>query len=119
MPGLTQVDIAFVSPKLDLSKNLDLAVPGTYHVGRPVVRIVSFDRIVEIINSKQRVRRMTIRGSDGLGYEFCLKGHEDIRQDERVMQLFGLANAPRCGHCQLQETPPHPALFRHSVGTRC
>lgn len=23
---------------------------------------------------------------------FLLKGHEDIRQDERVMQLFGLVN---------------------------
>ena len=31
-------------------------------------------------------------GSDGTSYEFCLKGHEDIRQDERVMQLFGLIN---------------------------
>ena len=31
-------------------------------------------------------------GSDGIVYEFCLKGHEDIRQDERVMQLFGLVN---------------------------
>ena len=31
-------------------------------------------------------------GSDGISYEFCLKGHEDIRQDERVMQLFGLIN---------------------------
>lgn len=31
-------------------------------------------------------------GSDGTIYEFCLKGHEDIRQDERVMQLFGLVN---------------------------
>lgn len=31
-------------------------------------------------------------GSDGTSYEFCLKGHEDIRQDERVMQLFGLVN---------------------------
>ena len=24
---------------------------------------------------------------------FLLKGHEDLRQDERVMQLFGLVNA--------------------------
>lgn len=23
---------------------------------------------------------------------FLLKGHEDLRQDERVMQLFGLVN---------------------------
>jgi hypothetical protein len=26
-------------------------------------------------------------------YRFLLKGHEDLRQDERVMQLFGLVNA--------------------------
>ena len=25
-------------------------------------------------------------------YTFLLKGHEDLRQDERVMQLFGLVN---------------------------
>jgi FKBP12-rapamycin complex-associated protein len=31
-------------------------------------------------------------GSDGVSYDFVLKGHEDIRQDERVMQLFGLVN---------------------------
>lgn len=35
---------------------------------------------------------MTLRGSDGVNYTYALKGHEDIRQDERVMQLFGLVN---------------------------
>ncbi|MFH4982502.1 hypothetical protein AB6A40_009211 [Gnathostoma spinigerum] len=34
---------------------------------------------------------MLIR-SDGNDYAFLLKGHEDPRQDERVMQLFGLVN---------------------------
>jgi FKBP12-rapamycin complex-associated protein len=34
-----------------------------------------------------------LRGSDGKDYMFLLKGHEDLRQDERVMQLFGLVNA--------------------------
>ena len=29
---------------------------------------------------------------DGATYAFLLKGHEDIRQDERVMQLFSLIN---------------------------
>ena len=29
-------------------------------------------------------------GSDGCEYMFLLKGHEDLRQDERVMQLFEL-----------------------------
>jgi len=31
-------------------------------------------------------------GSDGNQHDYLLKGHEDIRQDERVMQLFGLVN---------------------------
>lgn len=31
-------------------------------------------------------------GSNGKDYMFLLKGHEDLRQDERVMQLFGLVN---------------------------
>ena len=31
-------------------------------------------------------------GSNGAEFMFLLKGHEDLRQDERVMQLFGLVN---------------------------
>ena len=92
LPGMLSIDLEFVSPKLHKAKNLDLAIPGTYRSGKPVIRIISFVPLVTIIPSKQRPRKMTIRGSDGKGYEFCLKGHEDIRQDERVMQLFGLVN---------------------------
>ena len=33
-----------------------------------------------------------IYGSDGKEYHYLLKGHEDLRQDERVMQLFSLVN---------------------------
>ena len=45
-----------------------------------------------VIASKQRPRKLTIVGSDGQEYQYLLKGHEDPRQDERVMQLFGLVN---------------------------
>ena len=31
-------------------------------------------------------------------FRFLLKGHEDLRQDERVMQLFGLTNALLANH---------------------
>ena len=36
-------------------------------------------------------------GPDGAAYVFLLKGHEDLRQDERVMQLFGLVNSLLAG----------------------
>ena len=86
------LDLTYVSPKLKEARDLDLAVPGTYQSGKPIIRILSFDSVFTVIPSKQRPRKMTLRGSDGLAYTFVLKGHEDIRQDERVMQLFGLVN---------------------------
>lgn len=86
------LDLTYVSPKLKEARNLDLAVPGTYHSGKSIIRILSFDHVFTVIPSKQRPRKMTLRGSDGIAYAYLLKGHEDIRQDERVMQLFGLVN---------------------------
>src|SRR3546814_14352100 len=48
--------------------------------------------VLQVIASKQRPRKLAIQGSDGKEHSFLLKGHEDLRQDERVMQLFGLVN---------------------------
>jgi len=81
-----------VSPRLLAVDSLQLAVPGTYTAKGPIVCIKSFNPILKVISSKQQPRKITIHGSDGLDYAFLLKGHEDLRQDERVMQLFGLVN---------------------------
>ncbi|KAJ7779782.1 phosphatidylinositol 3-kinase [Mycena metata] len=92
LPQLTALDLQYVSPELLNVRNLDLAVPGTYQSGREVIYIRNFTRRLNVITSKQRPRRMNLRGSDGRDYQYILKGHEDLRQDERVMQLFGLVN---------------------------
>ena len=92
LPQLLILDLTYVSPRLKACFDLDLAVPGTYQSGRPIIRIMSFDPILHILQTKKRPRRMTIKGSNGNSYMCLLKGHEDIRQDERVMQLFGLCN---------------------------
>jgi len=63
-----------VSPKLLQASNLELAVPGTYKSGEPVVMIASFVPTVNVITSKQRPRKLTIKGSDGKEYRFLLKG---------------------------------------------
>ena len=67
-----------------------------------VVRIHGFLPRARIFPSKQRPRKLTLRGSDGRAYAFLLKGHEDLRQDERVMQLFGLVNALLASELQQQ-----------------
>jgi len=81
------------SPALSQARSLELGVPGSYRVDGSYVKIEKFIPNVQVITSKQRPRKITLRGSDGKDYVFLLKGHEDLRQDERVMQLFGLVNA--------------------------
>uniref|UniRef100_A0A0D3G4U2 Serine/threonine-protein kinase TOR n=1 Tax=Oryza barthii TaxID=65489 RepID=A0A0D3G4U2_9ORYZ len=92
LPSLTTLDLHSVSPELLECRKLELAVPGTYSADAPLVTIEYFVPQLIVITSKQRPRKLTIHGSDGNDYAFLLKGHEDLRQDERVMQLFGLVN---------------------------
>jgi len=93
LPALTKLELNQCSPALSRAHNLELGVPGSYRVDGSYVKIEKFIPSVQVITSKQRPRKITLRGSDGKDYVFLLKGHEDLRQDERVMQLFGLVNA--------------------------
>ncbi|KAF8978704.1 phosphatidylinositol kinase- protein kinase tor1 [Entomortierella lignicola] len=92
LPRLSTLELPYVSPQLLNARDLELAIPGTYKSGEAVIKISSFNHVLTVLNTKQRPRKLTIRGSDGRDYAFLLKGHEDLRQDERVMQLFGLVN---------------------------
>ena len=87
-----KLEMLHVSPSLTNAKNLELVVPGTYSTVGEVIGISAFSHSITVIPSKQRPRRISILGSDGIYYPFLLKGKEDLRQDERVMQLFGLIN---------------------------
>ncbi|KAG5506478.1 hypothetical protein JKF63_05981 [Porcisia hertigi] len=82
-----------MEPLLHL-RNLSVAVFGEYD-GRcrdHYPTIASFSSKLDVIPSKKRPRRIQLNGSDGCLYTYCLKGNEDIRMDERVMQLFGMVN---------------------------
>uniref|UniRef100_A0A6B2KWQ4 non-specific serine/threonine protein kinase n=1 Tax=Arcella intermedia TaxID=1963864 RepID=A0A6B2KWQ4_9EUKA len=91
-----KLHLSNISPELMKIKDLDLAVPGTYmktfKAGKSVISITSFAQVLKVIPSKQKPRKTIIHGSDGNEYPFLLKGNEDLRQDERVMQLFSLVN---------------------------
>jgi len=93
LPGMTTLELNHCSPALHNARNLELGVPGSYRVDGSYVKIQRFITNVQVITTKQRPRKIIIRGNDGKDYVCLLKGHEDLRQDERVMQLFGLVNA--------------------------
>lgn len=107
------LNLQYISPALLEAHDLELAIPGTYQAGEEIVRIASFDPILSVIISKQRPRRLGMKGSDGSEYMFLLKGHEDLRQDERVMQLFGLVNTLLAS--DRETTQNHLALKRYAV----
>ncbi|CAF1426499.1 unnamed protein product, partial [Rotaria sordida] len=93
LANITSLELEHISPRLTINcQNLELAVPGTYEPHKSSITIRNIQSSIKIITSKQRPRKISIKGSDGYEYVFLLKGHEDLRQDERVMQLFGLVN---------------------------
>jgi len=49
------------------------------------------DEIV-ILPSKQKPRKITVAGSDGVLYTFLCKPKDDLRKDAKVMEFNGLVN---------------------------
>lgn len=89
---INYLDLENISPKLFNFTESEIDIPGMYKSGYPFVKIKSFDSCLTVLNSKQHPRKMIIYGSEGKEYNFLLKGHEDLRQDESAMQLFSLVN---------------------------
>lgn len=50
--------------------------------------IHSFETFITALPTKTKPKRISLIGSDGLKYSFLLKGLEDLRLDERVMQFI-------------------------------
>ena len=62
----TTLDLNHVAPALVRAQGLELAVPGTYIAGEPIVTIASFAPKLTLLVTKQRPRRMTIHGGASL-----------------------------------------------------
>lgn len=48
LPQLTSLELQYVSPNLQVCQDLELAVPGSYAPGQPIVRIASFHESLEV-----------------------------------------------------------------------
>lgn len=62
LPQLTSLELQYVSPKLLVCRDLELAVPGSYIPNQPIVRIAHIQSSLQVITSKQRPRKLCIRG---------------------------------------------------------
>ncbi|OWZ32832.1 phosphatidylinositol 3-kinase [Cryptococcus neoformans AD2-60a] len=93
LPGM-KLHLASTAPRLLSLRDCILTVPGLYdpHIKLDDQAFIDgFQPAVHILSSKQLPRKLVIQSylSD---HTFLLKGNEDLRGDERIMQLFNLIN---------------------------
>uniref|UniRef100_A0A8C6YCR5 DNA-dependent protein kinase catalytic subunit n=1 Tax=Naja naja TaxID=35670 RepID=A0A8C6YCR5_NAJNA len=75
----------------------ELEIPGQYDgKGKPLpeyhAKISGFDERIKVMHSIRKPKRIVIRGNDEREYPFLVKGGEDLRQDQRIEQLFEVMN---------------------------
>ena len=87
------LQLVSISPALAEKTDFVLAVPGTYRPGKPIIRIKYFVGQFSVYMSKQQPKDIVVMGDDGHFYQYLLKGHEDLRLDERIMQFFSMINS--------------------------
>lgn len=81
------------APELSNREGFQIPVFGTYSTSRATqITIKSIVDHVEIVKSKVRPRIIQLVGSDGHSYKFILKGRDDLRIDQRAMQVIELVN---------------------------
>ena len=90
---IKMIQLSAISKELNDRTDFFIAVPGTYRPGKPVNHIKYFVGEFSVYQTKQQPKDVILKGEDGNFYQYLLKGHEDLRLDERIMQFFRLVNS--------------------------
>jgi phosphatidylinositol kinase/protein kinase (PI-3 family) len=74
-------------------RSFALSIPGTYDVDRSYPILAQIEPLLTVLPTQQHPRCVFMIDTEGIKYKFLLKGNEDIRLDQRIMQLFELINS--------------------------
>lgn len=88
-----------VSRELSAKRHFSIHIPNEDQNNK----ILSIDPILEIMGTQQRPRCLFINSEQGTKFKYLLKGNEDIRVDERLMQFFNLVNIVMKDHRNTRE----------------
>lgn len=94
----------------DNNNNINSSTVTNGYGENDLITIASFHPALEMIKSKQYPRLVVINGSDGCQHTSLLKGQEDLRLDQNVMQFFELINM----HIENSFTPESRHLRVHT-----
>ncbi|OHT09053.1 PIKK family atypical protein kinase [Tritrichomonas foetus] len=82
-----------ISEELAEKNDFDIVIPGTYNVMYNSPELLSIDPLLTVIPTQQHPRTITMKDKNSKSWKFLLKGNEDLRLDQRIMQLFTLINS--------------------------
>ncbi|GMR53337.1 hypothetical protein PMAYCL1PPCAC_23532 [Pristionchus mayeri] len=87
------VDITHCIGRLvESGREWSVPLPGQEASNDEVIYLTKVETTCQVLSTKTRPKKMMMRGSDGVDRAFLLKTHEDLRLDERVMQLLRMSN---------------------------
>ena len=105
------ISLKYISSKLFNFSDSNIIIPGFYYSSiydvkennLPLkstnyrqninsVKIKQINKYLPVLDTKQHPRKITMIGTNNKEYSYLLKGQEDLRQDERVIQIFNLVN---------------------------
>ena len=109
------ISLEYISPLLSNLKENQIGLPGYFFLNKlnrerkqliigkikdnnslsddKSVCLKKMDKFLYVLNTKQRPRKISFIGTDNKEYKYLLKSHEDLRQDERIIQVFNFVNS--------------------------
>jgi FKBP12-rapamycin complex-associated protein len=82
-----------VSEKLAMKRKFNMAVPGCYAIDQPYPMLEYIEPVMQVLSTQQHPRCIFFYTDKGDKMKYLLKGNDDIRIDQRLMQFFGLVNS--------------------------
>lgn len=93
MKKIDTIYLKRISEELANKRGFNLVIPGTYEINREIPKLDYIDPNLHVLNSQARPRSVYMVDSSGKKSKFLLKGNEDLRLDQRIMQFFKLINS--------------------------
>ena len=114
--AMPTISLQYVSPLLSSIPENQIGLPGYYFLNKlnkgrkqliigkmkenyslenleQPVYIKRIDKYLYVFNTKQKPRKISLIGTDDKEYKYLLKSNEDLRQDERITQVFNFVNS--------------------------
>ena len=92
MKKLDSISLTKISEELASKRHFSLNIPGKYNVSKNGSLLNYIEPTLHVLNTAQHPRSTHLVDENGRRWKFLLKGNEDLRLDQRIMQFFSLLN---------------------------